>query len=180
LAIALVLAVASNGRADIPGPGPRPRRPMPIHPENAVPLVIEVGADEAPARLLIPHALLGRAKKLAIVRGPALGNLPMAIGLTLTLAITGLGLIRFRKGRPARSLAGLLTLAAVLGLGTSMLWANAPPPFDAGRLRGGVVPIIGNGKELKLDSVRVELTENGETIRLIVPRAKLASLAGPP
>ncbi len=58
-----------------------------------------------------------------------------------------------------------------------MLWANAPPPLFNGKLQEVVVP-AGDGKELKLASVRVELIEQGETIRLIVPRAKLAALSG--
>jgi len=36
---------------------------------------------------------------------------------------------------------------------------------------------MANGKELKLDGVRVEITADGDTIRLIVPRAKLAALS---
>src|SRR5262249_16133054 len=148
-------------------------------PSNAVPLVIQAGTDKVPARLVIPCSLLERAKKTAPQPPEPHGSLSMPIFVVAVLILSagGLGLVCLHGRRLTRAPLMFLALLAVAGACTSMLWANAPPPLPDMDSHKIVLPMA-NGKELKLDGVRVEITADGDTIRLIVPRAKLAALSG--
>ncbi len=172
MAFVLFLLGASRVHADIPSFGPRPSRwqRIPVHPSNAVPVVIQTCPDGGPARLLIPRSLLGRAKKVA--SGERFGALEMPIPLAVVLMLSagGLGLVCFRGRRFTRAPLVFLFLLAVAGAGASMLWANAPPPMPNIDSHKIALPIT-NGKEWKLDKVRVEITEDGDTIRLMVPKS---------
>ena len=170
---ALFLLGATFVYADIPGFGPRPRRPMPVHPGNAVPMVIQAGAKEEPARLLIPRWLLARAKKATSGRRfGAVKTFPLAaLGL---LSCAGLGVVCFCGRRLPRMPLALFALLAIGGAGVSIVWANAPPPISLFESRRPTVQgqIL---KELQLDGVKVEITSEGDTMRLIVPAGRLTA-----
>ncbi|HEY7425392.1 MAG TPA: hypothetical protein VH682_14270 [Gemmataceae bacterium] len=176
LALVLLLLGASRVHADLLGFGPSRRwdRSIAVHPSNAVPVVIQAGTDKEPARLVIPCSLLEHAKKAAPQPPEPHGSLSMPIFVVAVLILSagGLGLVCLRGYRFTRAPLMFLVLLIVAGACTSMLWANAPPPY-----LNSLTPLV-NGKELKLDGVRVEITADGDTIRLIVPRAKLAALSG--
>jgi hypothetical protein len=160
LSLALLLFFASGVRADIPLLGGRPpRRPTPVHPAHAVPLSIEAGANNEPARLLIPRSLLERAAKRR--HASAAGVLDLSMPVVLSLTLVGLCALGFRgRGR----MVSLLVFAALAALGVSMLNATPPPLLEV------------NGKALPLNTVRVEISDKGNTLRLILPARRWAEL----
>ena len=83
---------------------------------------------------------------------------------------------RNERGRPllatrrrALLLAGLL--GSALFISHTGLVANAPPPLYL----NSRTPIL---REARLEGVRVEITEEGDVVRLVLPRARFAELAG--
>jgi hypothetical protein len=174
LALALLLLGARLAQADVPGFGPRPRRPMPVHPSNAVPIVIQAGAKGEPARLLIPRPLLERAKK--VTPGERFGALGLPIPLVAmgTISLTGLGLVCLRSRRLTWVPLVFLSFVAIGNASASLLWANAPPPSPAFDSPKSAL-LVDIGKEYKLDGLRVEITDEGDTLRLILPVGRLAA-----
>jgi hypothetical protein len=88
------------------------------------------------------------------------------------LALGGCLTIGLARGR--RSLFGVLALTAVLGAGSYVLnaEANTPPPFPPVAQR----PAPPTPPRLEFDDVPVEVTEDGDAIRLVVPPERLAEM----
>ena len=176
-----VLAVSPAGmvRADIPhfgGPRHRPGPPMPVHPANAVPVVIEASDTLTEPRLVIPRPLLARAKKLIPERrsasrpsGPSRWAPTVLAGLALTAALSAAGLCLARRKGRALVAALVLSVACAFGAGRTFLVAQHPPPPNL-----PPPPPL----EVQFDHAAVEVVERGTEVRLLVPRARLGELAG--
>ncbi len=166
LALAFLLSIASWASGDVPGFGPRPRRPLPQHPSNAVPLSLEAGANDQPPRLLIPRALLERAKTR---KSKGVGSLPGATSFFAIVALTlcGLCVVGFR-GRSRAVALGMLGVFLAGGIGVSILMAAPPSTPQKMPLPSGM------DKSLRMNGVRVEISDQGDTFRLIVPAKRWA------
>jgi hypothetical protein len=175
-ALAATLSFSAMARADM-GPGflhtPRPT-PVPVRPKNAVQLVIEASDDATEARLTIPRRLLRSAKAVEQKSRADGGSISVpwtlvaCTGLTLALAIAGLGLSPFRHRPAAWTVALVVGLAAGMGIGCRLASAAEPPPANR-------FEVVAPG--LPLDKVKVEVLEKGDAVRLIVPRTQLAETA---
>jgi hypothetical protein len=155
------------------GPRERPRSPTPVHPANAVPVVIEASDTLTEPRLIIPRPLLARAKKLPAVRSAAVlpnraTGLPATLaGLALTAALSAGGLCLARRKGRALVVFLIVGVACAFGASRGPLSAHpqpwVPPPLP---------PL-----ELQFDRAAVEVVERGTEVRLLVPRARLGELA---
>jgi hypothetical protein len=166
-AVLVLLGLTATLRADLPGP--HPRRRIFVHSPNAVPIVLEVSDTLQEPRLILPRPLLGSARKVARGCPEWRGGMPLATGaaLALTLGLAGLG-FTYRRNRPVlRALLVLAVLTGAVGIGVAGLRAN-PVPLPA--IKDVQVP-------LSLEGVVVEVTDQGEAVRLVVPRAQTANLA---
>lgn len=150
------------------GPRARPRSPTPVHPANSVPVVIEASDTLTRPRLVIPRALLARAKKLPLTRpAAALPSRAPAVlaGLALTAALSAGGLCLARpKGRVLMLLVGV---GCAVGAGRAFVGAHPPPPT--------LLPPP--PAEVVFDYATIEVVERGTEMRLLVPRARLGELA---
>jgi hypothetical protein len=179
-AIALfLLGTVSVVWADIPGPGPRPRPPVPapVVADKSVPLVYEMTDGNGPAKLIIPKKFAGQMKAAidlhssdavaenAPSRTPAI---LAGVFLTLSMAFSGLWVVRSRGLVNGRTVAMILAGVALLGLGGALLWANAPPPPNL-----KAAPPVVNG-----DRVIIEIVEQGEAVKMILPKNRMAGLVG--
>ena len=166
-----VLALAGCARAGL--------NVLKVEPTNAVSIRLEVGDDGKEATLYLPRLLLGKAK-----RTDADGKQPHAavwpstlavwLGLALTLAIAGRGFLPLRRRPGGKALLLILTLAAILIAGRGSLWADvAPWPFQQRRPSPPLLDplVLAGGK------IRVEVTDEGDAIRLVVPKSQLAEWA---
>ncbi|MDT5271998.1 MAG: hypothetical protein QOH49_4184 [Acidobacteriota bacterium] len=175
--LALLLAAASPAFADIalpkkPGTDNNEiRRDLPF-----ARMTIERVEGLREARLQIPRARLQELGVAAGIEGG--GSQPASIksagtiigGLFISLAVvlTGLLLVRSRRGlRVGRAAAALVLCACAAGAAAVVTYANvAPPgirPQDPGTLVKAVtgVPLAG--------SIRIEVVEEGTEIKLLVP-----------
>jgi len=163
LGLALVAAV----RADV-GFGPHPSRPISVPPANAVPVIIQADESAREPRLIVPRSLvrLAKAEKAppALPGGHTALPVPLAVALSLSFAVVGVGLVCGR--RMARSL--VLTLALV-AVGGATLWAHPPPPV--------LPPLKPFPDGLPIDGVAVEFAEQGDRVRLVLPKAMMADMA---
>lgn len=182
---ALVVMCFSLGaaRADIPGPGPRPRPPFPprerpeqVATEPTAPLTILTDDNAKEPRLIIPRKLLASWDKPSNERG-MLELSPvhtMIAGLSLSgaLVLGGLWLVRGRGRLGARGLAVLIGTAILLGVGVTAVWANRPPPPPREK------PVTVDG--VTFDKVQVEITDKGDSVRLILNKSHLAKVSEQP
>jgi len=180
-AVAVVLlASATVVRADIPGPGPRPKPPVPAPQpvaDKSVPLVIEVvDGKPAPAKLVIPKKLAGTMKAAidansdSAVAENAPSRLPTVLAgvfLMLSLAFTGLWVVRSRGIFGGKLAAGVLVGLGLLVAGTAIAWANkAPPPLPPEKAANNH------------DRVIIEIVDQGETVKLILHKSQVTKMAG--
>ena len=136
-----------------------------------MPIRLEAGDKDEGAKLFIPKRLLGKAKGMdAGARKPQTTVWPSplvaAVGLTLALAVSGLGFFRLRNRPGGKGLGAVLALAAVLIAGRCPLQADAPPP-----------PRPPAWASLEGGKVTVEVVDDGDTVRLVVPKSQLAQWA---
>jgi hypothetical protein len=176
LVAVLALGPAVPVRADVAphfGPRERPRPPTPVHPANAVPVVIEASDTVTEPRLVIPRPLLARAKKLPTMRPTAAlpdkpwraGASTALAGLALTAALSAGGLCLARRRGRALVVLMLVGVGSAVGAGGAFVGAHPqpilpPPPAD-----------------VLFDRAAVEVVERGTEVRLLVPRARLGELA---
>ncbi|MBL8798701.1 MAG: hypothetical protein JNM56_32705 [Planctomycetia bacterium] len=179
-AIAVVLLTGhSVVRADI-GPGPRPRPPIPAPQpaaDKSVPMVIEVvDGKPAPAKLVIPKQFAGNMKAaIDANNGDAVAahqpsRLPTVLAglfLTLSLAFTGLWVVRSRGILGGKLAAVVLAVLGLLAAGGAVAWANkAPAPLPPERLAN-------NG-----DRVVIEIVEQGDAVKLVLHKSQVTKMAG--
>jgi hypothetical protein len=176
----LILGIAASVRADIPGPGPRPKPPIPAPiADKSVPMTIEVVDGLGPCKLVIPKKFAGNMKaSLDTDDGTAVAEhktsrvpaILAGVFLTLSLTFTGLWLVRQRGVIGARTIAMVLGGVVFVAIGgAALVWANAAPPPIA---RPVPAPLV-NG-----DRVIIEIVDQGDAVKWIVPRAQLLRAAG--
>jgi hypothetical protein len=127
-----------------------------------VPFAIEASA-EAEAKLIVPRLLLRSAKQAAQREDRHGPGAPLFAGA----AFLGLGALAL--GTRRRIMRGLVFAVLVSGavfVGHTGLRAQVPPV--------GMPVVL---PEARLQGVRVEITEEGDAIRLLLPRAKFAEFA---
>ncbi len=157
-------------RADIPAPRPK---------GVEAPLVVMIDDNARQPRLQVPRKLLGTLKASAdspedtqtgTAGLPHLHTVMAGVALALALAFGGLWLVRHRGHFGGRGLALFLGMVLCGGIGTAVVWANKPiSKGDYDKLLGDRSPKPAAG-----DKVSIEVTPNGDTVRLIVNRAYLA------
>ncbi|HZY86216.1 MAG TPA: hypothetical protein VFE78_15390 [Gemmataceae bacterium] len=130
--------------------------------------MIEASDTVTEPRLVIPRALLARAKKLTAERrsvsqpvGASRWAPPVLAGLALAAALSAGGLCLAR--RKGRALVVVLVLVCAFGAGRAFLCAGPPPNLTAA--------------EVVFDHAAVEVVERGTEVRLLVPRTRLGELA---
>ena len=176
-ALALLLAAASPAFADIalpkkPADNNEIRRDLPT-----ARMIIERVEGLREARLQIPRSRLQELNLAAGVGGGAgqaatfksAGTVVGGVFISLAVVLTGLLLVRSRRGlRVGRAAAVVALCACAAGAAAVAAYANiAPPPGlrpqDPGTLVKAVtgVPLAG--------SIRVEVVDEGYEIKLLVP-----------
>lgn len=103
--------------------------------------------------------------------GGKLKTMMIGLALALSLSFGGLWLSR-QSGAGPRRFTSLLVFATVMGLGLGFgaAWANRAPPMPPVQPKPqpavpGKLPVVNS-----FDGVRVELSQQGDTIRLILPK----------
>ncbi|HZG53571.1 MAG TPA: hypothetical protein VEZ40_15685 [Pyrinomonadaceae bacterium] len=186
-------AFASPAFADVapppnPTPAPTPQKVRRAASLPAARMLIESRRDATEARLQIPRNMLGQlraelereemsgATTAADSLRPA-QTIIAGVFLSLSLAFAGIFLARTRsRAAKQAATAALVVLAATGALAIKTL-ANVRPPeprtLDAGSLKLATTPDAGlNGV------VRVEVVEEHNVFKLIVPAAKATTAAG--
>lgn len=177
LSVAALLLGAGAALADLPRPfwcpaPPRPPtfgRPISAPPKpapNAVPITIEPTDGNDP-RLIIPKNLLPRAQSAAHLEDREAPRAPLFAGVALGGLLVG-GFALTGRGRAARRLLLTLLPATALFIAHGPIQAKAQLP--------GLFPVEVEG--LRVQPVRVEITEDGDRVRHLLPRARFADLAG--
>jgi hypothetical protein len=138
----------------------------PPGPSNAVRVLIEVGGPgETEARMIVPRHLLPRAAQVARAERAPGQSLFAASALLCGVGAIGVCL---RRRSSLRALALVLALVGGVALaGRSALRATPPS-------RPAVLALV---QELNVGAVQVEITEEGNEIRLLLPRSKVGELA---
>jgi hypothetical protein len=161
----LLIGVGTVGtaRGDVLKPGPKAETVFKTK------LVVEVNDDLKEARLQIPRGLLqGKGDP----RKTDAGALPTIVaGLALTLAFASGGFWLMRRGAGRGVTVALLALA-VLALGATALWANAPittKDFKEGTYSLPAVPLPA-GIQLS-EKLTIEIVEKGDTVKLLVNKS---------
>jgi hypothetical protein len=176
LVAVLALGPAAPAWADVAphfGKRYRPTPSTPVHPANAVPVVIEASDTLTEPRLVVPRPLLARAKKLPAVRPTAAlqerpwraGGATVLVGLALTAALSAGGLCLARRRGRALVVVLLVGTVCAVGAGRAFVRAHPQPPSPP------------PPAEVVFDRAAVEVVERGTEVRLLVPRARLGELA---
>lgn len=177
-ALALLLAAAAPAFADIA----LPKKPSADNNEirRDLPyahMTIERVEGLREARLQIPRA---RLKELKVAAGIEAGGAQSAsfksagtvvggIFISLAVVLTGLLLVRSRRGlRVGRAAAAVVLCVCAAGAAAVVTYANvAPPPGIRPQDPGSLVKAV-TGAPLS-GSIRVEVVEEGNEIKLLVP-----------
>lgn len=169
---ALILGVAALllPRSILANSPVRPFKPRPAVAQDPK-LIVEVDQKAKVARLVIPRRFLNNVPAQPPRRG--FGQLPtimIGVALALSLAFSGLWLVRKRGG----AVPLLVAAVAVVGLGSSALWA------DIGPRRPPVQPALPALPALAtIQPIRVEVSPQGDAIRLIIPPGMQGQFAAP-
>jgi hypothetical protein len=177
-ALALLLAAASPAFADIalpkkPGVDPNEvRRDLPISR-----MVIERVEGLREARLQIPRSRLqemGLAASSDTGGGQSAslrsaGTVVGGVFISLAVVLTGLLLVRSRRGlRVGRAATVLVLCACAAGAAAVAAYANAAPPLGLRPQDPGTLVKAVTGAPLS-GSIRVEVVDEGYEIKLLVP-----------
>ncbi len=181
--VALLAATTVPALANLPNPNrnPRPR------PNSNVRMSIEPNQEAKDARLVIPRAVWRNmvaeldgqdTQTTAALSGSTFtpgGMQTVMAGLCLSLAFAfgGVWFVRARKpvSRPARVALGVLALALCSATVAGLAYANAGPPPVARSLTSKI--LIPDAQWYGVyGQVKVEVVEDGEQIRLILPKPK--------
>jgi hypothetical protein len=162
------------------GIGPiRPIRPIQPGVGQGPRIVIEVDPKARVARLIVPRQFLNNAPVKPPRRFGQLPTIMIGVALAMSLAFSGLWLVR-KRGVPG--VKPLLLVVALLGIGGGALWADiAPrPPF---RPQPGQPPVLpglqGNQVIAAFQPVQVETPAQGNVIKLIIPAQQGGGVGGP-
>jgi len=166
-----VLLTSSLLRADI-APGPRPR-PAPPVADKSVPFTIEAVDGNGPTRLIVPRKFAAGARAALDIQNDAVAEAPSktptvlaGFFLTLSMVCGGLWVVRSRNVLGTHTVVGILVGVAFLAIGSAVLFANAAP-FQP------VAPVRAVN-----DRIIIEVVENGDAVKMIVPKARLARVMG--
>ncbi|HEX7315532.1 MAG TPA: hypothetical protein VF297_16555 [Pyrinomonadaceae bacterium] len=177
-ALAVVLAAASPAFADIALPkNPRNnnneiRRDLP-----SAQMTIERVEGLREARLQIPRSRLQEWNVAAGVEGggarsasmKAVGTVVGGLFISLAVVLTGLLLVRSRRGlRVGRAAAAVALCACAAGAAAVAAYANAGPPPGLRPQDPGTLVKAVTGSPLA-GSIRVEVVDEGYEIKLLVP-----------
>jgi hypothetical protein len=169
----LLLVVAAVVRADISLPEAYSRwgYPEPRHgaTDRSVPVVVSVDEKATEARLIVPKKHMTSVAALLPNDDPARADARsfrwpvVAIPIAAALAVSGLWLTGLRPRLGARGLAVLLGVIVLGGVGAAVAWGHPQPPPPP-------PPVLLKGK------VTVEVVEEGDTVKLVLPRDMLKDL----
>jgi hypothetical protein len=190
IAVLMILGIVSvSAFANIANPD-RPKRSGKGIDTN---LSIRLKRDATEARLIIPRSQLKqlRAELEATDAGAdlassttksSLGIQTIAGGAFLSLGLVFGGLWFARSRRPGSEQGKIvvtLAIAMAFGSGAAMVWANAGPPPEArsitGKMFSQAVHIYGFGS----GRIKLEVTDDGDRVELIVPDPPAASTNPP-
>ena len=188
-ALALLLAVAAPAFADIALPNNKKARPdgevrydLPYSR-----MTIERVEGLREARLQIPRSQLERMNAAAGIETgggvaaslKSAGTIVGGLFISLAVVLTGLLLVRSRRGlRVGRVATSLVLCACAAGAAAVVTYANvAPPPGLRPQDPGTLVKAVTAGAPLS-GSIRVEVVNEGYEIKLLVPAARRAGKAG--
>lgn len=176
-ALALLLAAASPALADIA----LPRNPSVNKNEvrtdlPAARMTIERVEGLREARLQIPRSRLQELNLAAGIEAggqaanfKSAGTIVGGLFISLAVVLTGLLLVRSRRGlRVGRAAAALVLCACAAGAAAVAAYANAAPPPGLRPQNPGTLVKAVTGAALA-GSVRVEVVEEGYEIKLLVP-----------
>src|SRR2546421_4077725 len=173
-AICALLGSAIFAFADIARPKPSPAEPKTVFYTG---LTIVPDAQTGRARLQISQTALERLKNASANSGgtPSVvqnimhsSTRTIMAGLFMFLAVSfgGVWLARSNQRQNHKAIAAVLLVAAVLGIGTVIVRANAGPP---GYIRWQNLPqSLKDGKET-VGGVQIELVPGDENMKLIIP-----------
>ncbi|MGH9900558.1 MAG: hypothetical protein ACRD68_01825 [Pyrinomonadaceae bacterium] len=179
-----VLALATVALADIAAPNNnnRGRRNDGARNANTSRMVIEAGEGAREARLQIPRGMLKQLRAEIDQENPSNaaslggGEVPPAhtiiagVFLSLSIVFGGLWVVCSKRRSPAQRVAAAFAVCALCGCAaTAVAFANALPP-SLPRDPGTLPQAITNGAALT-GTVRVEIVEGGNEIKLIVPKS---------
>jgi hypothetical protein len=172
----LLLVAAAVVRADVIDPwAPWSRRhdvrfdPRYYASDPSVPVVVSIDDRATEARLIVPKKHMPSVAALLpnddTARADArLFRWPVVvIPVAAALAVSGLWLTGLRPRLGARGLAVLLGVIVLGGVGAAIAWGHPPPPPPP-------PPLLLKGK------VTVEVVEEGDTVKLVLPRDMLKEL----
>ena len=176
----LCLFLAGLAQADLPGPRPRPRpapvQPLPPEPKvPTYPLVLEVRADVAEAKLEIPRKMLGMLKgelQLEEANPPAIAGTPrlhtIIAGSALALGLSFGGLWLVRRGQVSGRTLGLVAGATLfLGIGAAV-WADRAPARPRPAPQINAPP-----RSPRMNNVVIEVVDKGDAVKLVISADKL-------
>ena len=177
VAICALMSSAILAFGDIARPKPSPAEPKVIF-YSGLTVVSDAKAYEA--RLQISEDTLKRLQEAANNRAGASSmtdrlmhssTRTMMAGVFMFLAVSfgGVWLARSKQGRNHKALAAVLLAAAVLGVGTVIVRANAGPP---GYIRWQNLPQSLKDGQATTGGVQIELVPGDENMKLIIPLRK--------
>jgi hypothetical protein len=172
-AICALLASAIFAFGDIARPKPSPAEPKVIF-YSGLTVVSDAKAYEA--RLQISQETLKRLQEAAgrdggtsltqNVMHSSTRTIMAGLFMFLAVSFAGVWLARSNQRRNHKAIAAVLLVAAVLGIGTVIVRANAGPP---GYIRWQNLPqSLKDGKET-VGGVQIELVPGDDNIKLIIP-----------
>ncbi len=148
--------------------------------------VIQIDKDAKEARLIIPNSLIRSLQNEMGTSGsflspnlindqPTVSRIGTIIGgllMALSFLFGGLWLIRHRKlSVPNRAV--IAFILSLTGIGTaSLVYANAGPPPEVGVITGKIFSSTVQASKQALGEIRIETTNEGDSIKLIVPDSK--------
>jgi hypothetical protein len=149
---------------------------MLVPPVNAVPIRLEASDEAKEATLYIPKALLSKAKRTGADGAKAHAwtapsALVAGVGLAVALGASCLGLLRLRNRPGGLGLLSILALVVFRIVCLCTLQPNAPVPREIyTRLRAP-------SADLPAGNVTVSIGDDGDAVRLVVPKSQLAEWA---
>lgn len=178
---ALLLATAVSASADVPNPDKAKNKPPKVQPFTAQ-MMIDPNTKSGEARLLIPREVLqqmragldgedARGSALAFFNAGGAQTVMAGLFLSLALAFGGVWLVRSRGRRRLGTAALCVATLALCGAAATAAYANAGPPPVARSLTSKI--LIQDAKWYGVyGQVKVEVTDDDDQIRLVLPRPK--------